>query len=59
MPVLPPLGWPALDCRPYRCPICEGQGCVPAGYALDTAGATNVGSEPCQRCTGTGVVWLA
>jgi len=46
--------------RPYRCPVCEGRGIVPAGfygpYATQSSQVT-VAPEPCRTCGQTGVVW--
>ena len=45
--------------QPHRCPVCEGRGCVSAGfYGLQvTAGDSTTSTESCRSCGGTGVVW--
>jgi len=46
--------------KPYKCPVCEGNGLVQTGfyysrYMLDTIVPTT--SECCRTCGGTGIVW--
>lgn len=43
---------------PYKCPVCEGKGVVPAGFYESCGGyLTNISSITCQSCDGTGIVW--
>lgn len=45
---------------PHRCPICGGNGKVPAGFYNQTSGdwiTTSTEPETCLSCNGTGIVW--
>jgi hypothetical protein len=42
--------------RPYRCPVCEGRGHVPAGFYTGGWGA-GTSPETCQSCQSSGVLW--
>ncbi len=49
-----------LPRTPYRCPVCNGHGIVPAGFYETTEGCwttTSTAPEPCRACNGTGIVW--
>ena len=41
---------------PYKCPVCNGTGQVPAGF-YDTETSINPQAEKCRSCEGTGIVW--
>ena len=44
-----------------KCPICEGHGIVSGGFYHTIAGCSgisNVSSEPCRNCNGSGVVYI-
>jgi len=47
--------------QPYRCPVCEGKGCVPSGFygAVGTHEWTvsDLTPEQCRSCGGIGVIW--
>ncbi len=46
--------------RPYRCPICNGNGIVPEGFYNQIGGtwlSSGTGTEDCRACKGTGIVW--
>ena len=47
--------------QPYRCPVCDGRGLVPAGFyhfpRTLTSTAAGVTSERCRSCVGAGVLW--
>ena len=48
--------------RPYRCPVCDGRGTVPAGFydgdnGCGTATTSSITPETCRTCHGTGIVW--
>jgi DnaJ-class molecular chaperone len=49
--------WTWIPGRPYRCPVCNGRGTMPADFyaALGTVASTN--PVQCKSCKGTGVVW--
>lgn len=42
---------------PYRCPVCEGRGTVPAGFYGRFGGVTTTSDESCHSCNGTGIIW--
>jgi uncharacterized cupin superfamily protein len=45
---------------PYRCPVCGGNGKVPAGFYNQTGGrwiTSNAADETCRTCNGRGIVW--
>jgi len=39
--------------RPFRCPVCDGCGKVPAVNSR----SDNVAYEVCRACSGIGIVW--
>lgn len=46
--------------KPFVCPVCGGNGQVPAGFYSQTTGrwsSSSTASEVCRSCQGTGVVW--
>jgi len=48
--------------KPYKCPICDGRGIVPAGFYQVTFhgyGFTSTSSshEICRSCGGSGIIW--
>jgi hypothetical protein len=45
--------------QPYKCPVCDGTGKVPAGFYSNGYGSTNACPEQCQTCKGIGIVWAA
>lgn len=48
------------ESKPYRCPVCNGNGIVPCGFYSQTSGVwstTSVMPETCRSCNGTGIVW--
>jgi DnaJ-class molecular chaperone len=45
--------------KPYRCPVCEGNGFVPNGFYNQVSGQWSTSSlapEICRSCQGTGYV---
>jgi hypothetical protein len=42
--------------QPYKCPVCDGTGKVPAGFYNEGYGSTNACPEQCQTCKGIGIV---
>jgi len=44
---------------PHKCPICNGNGMVDAGFYNQTSGywTSTEGTEACRACNGTGIVW--
>lgn len=44
---------------PHKCPVCNGNGIVDAGFYNQTSGmwASAGGIEPCRACNGQGIVW--
>lgn len=53
-------GWPWFSQRtPFKCPVCEGRGVVPAGFYIpnETFALTSTSPETCQSCNGQGIVW--
>jgi DnaJ-class molecular chaperone len=47
--------------QPYRCPVCNGNGLVPAGYYSGAImngyrSSADTASETCRSCKGSGVV---
>jgi len=45
--------------KPYRCPVCEGRGNVPAGFFTRMVDSTSTVPDPCWPCGGTGIIWGA
>lgn len=47
--------------RPYCCPVCHGNGKVPAGFYRQVSSQWYSGSsaapEKCKSCDGRGVIW--
>lgn len=46
--------------KPYRCPVCGGNGLVPNGFYLQTSGdwaTSSITPEQCRTCEGKGIVW--
>ena len=45
--------------KPHKCPVCNGNGIVDAGFYNQTSGewTSTGGTEPCRSCEGTGIVW--
>lgn len=41
--------------RPWRCPVCEGRGSVPAGFYTNGI-STSTSNEKCRSCE-DGVIW--
>ena len=41
--------------QPYKCPICEGTGKVPAGFYSMGVVVSDSKSETCRSCQGTGI----
>ncbi len=41
--------------KPYRCPVCDGKGTMPAGF-YGRGGAWPADDE-CKACGGDGIVW--
>ena len=39
--------------RPWRCPVCQGEGELPAQWPQ----ATDNAKHPCHACGSTGIVW--
>ena len=51
---------PKHERKPYRCPICRGNGLVSSGFYNQTSGYWSTGDtafETCRSCNGTGVIW--
>lgn len=51
-----PLPGKGSASMPYRCPVCNGSGLVPAGFyelVKDAAGPP----DKCRTCHNTGIVW--
>jgi hypothetical protein len=47
--------------QPYRCPVCNGNGLVPAGFydapiTNEYRASTNSAGEICRSCKGSGIV---
>jgi len=44
---------------PHKCPVCNGNGIVDAGFYTQTSGywTSAGGTEMCRACNGTGIVW--
>jgi len=45
---------------PHQCPVCGGNGLVPAGFydrTTPTWSTSNTGPETCRSCNGTGIVY--
>jgi len=44
---------------PHKCPICNGNGIIDAGFYNQTSGywTSTEGIEACRACNGTGIVW--
>lgn len=45
---------------PFRCPVCNGNGQVSAGFYSQTSGmwsGSSTGFEGCRTCMQTGIVW--
>ena len=45
---------------PHVCPVCQGRGSVALGFYGTTTGfwsGSNLTTEPCRSCGGTGVIW--
>lgn len=44
---------------PHKCPICNGHKIVPGGFyeATGESWSSSHISEPCQQCSGTGIIW--
>lgn len=45
---------------PFRCPVCNGSGCVPQGFydgMNGTIGTGHTAPDTCRSCQGTGIVW--
>ena len=43
--------------KPFRCPICDGCGSVPADFYARTGAGTSTARELCRPCGGSGMVW--
>lgn len=43
--------------QPYRCPVCEGRGNVPAGFYSRVGASTAANPENCRSCMGAGIIW--
>ncbi len=44
----------------HVCPVCAGNGLVPAGFYSQTSGSWSITSatpEKCRTCDGVGIVW--
>ena len=41
---------------PFKCPVCEGRGTVPAGFYFGVS-STQTAPETCKACGGGGVLW--
>lgn len=46
---------------PVKCPVCEGNGLVPAGFYDAPVGTpltlSSTAPEKCRSCNGTGIIW--
>lgn len=45
--------------KPYKCPVCNGNGQVPGGFYLGTGEelTSDTSFEECRSCVGKGIVW--
>lgn len=43
--------------QPFRCPVCNGGGTVPAGIYNRFCSTSYNTEETCRTCNGTGIVW--
>lgn len=45
--------------RPFKCPICNGKGIVPAGFytSITYNWISANTSEKCRTCNGQGIIW--
>ncbi len=47
---------------PFKCPICEGHGILPAGFYTVPAGqefvSTDCANVQCVSCSGTGILYV-
>lgn len=54
---------PTSEARPYKCPVCDGQGLVnkPPWLAGDQRewSSNTTGPYECKACKGSGIVWSA
>jgi len=49
-----------INHQPFKCPVCGGNGLVPAGFYNTVTGySTTTSTAPltCRSCNGTGIVW--
>ena len=49
-----------FEYKPYKCPVCCGNGLVPNGFYNQTNGTwttTYIAPEKCRSCDGLGVIW--
>ena len=44
---------------PFKCPICNGVGLVAGGFYNSVSGTSisDVTTEQCRQCNGTGIIW--
>jgi DnaJ-class molecular chaperone len=43
--------------KPYKCPICNGTGTVPAHFYVEYRGTSLAGEITCRSCNGIGILW--
>ena len=43
--------------QPFRCPVCEGCGTVPADFYARVGVGSSINREQCRSCSGSGVIW--
>ncbi len=43
--------------KPYKCPVCDGRGTVPADFYNSTFGIINTEREECRTCEGDTIIW--
>ena len=55
--VCPPEPKPTPQKQPFRCPVCNGGGTVPAGIYNRFCSTSYNTEETCRSCNGTGIVW--
>ena len=50
---------PETKKQPYKCPVCDGRGVVPAGFysCYPEYTCSDANNVPCRACKGKGIIW--